>query len=143
MPMAVELEGGRAGGFGELEGELGGVEGFLGGVAGFKLSKFDEDGASASCKRCVLRARGVSDVGSGRVVAVFVGEGPFQHQKLFSEVVGVRREGASRLIANDGGGACDLLANSVQHAPVYAGEGGGNPGEGVEREDFLFLEIGA
>ena len=51
---------------------------------------------------------------------MLVGEHAVQHQEFLTAGVYMCREVAAGRIAHDGGGASDLIADPVQHAPVDA-----------------------
>ena len=71
----------------------------------------------------------------------FVGENAFQDQELFTLRVLVRRERAAGCISNDARCAGDLVADSVEHQPIYTGLGGSHPVVVVRYDEGSFRKI--
>jgi hypothetical protein len=69
----------------------------------------------------MARQRWVSDIAANGKVAALILKNSIENEKLLSTMMNMRREFASRTIADDGGSASHLFANPVEHYPVDAG----------------------
>ncbi len=60
---------------------------------------------------------------------MFILEGAFEDEEFLAAAVGVGGEAAAGGVADDGGGAGDFAADTIEHAALHAGDGRGDPGE--------------
>src|SRR5262249_7190111 len=97
-------------------------------VLGGELPELHEQNTTRRRARRVRGGGWVADVRAHRVLAVLVLEHAFEHQELLAAAVPVRGEVALRCVADDRGGSRNLLTDSIQHAPLDATHGRGNPG---------------
>jgi hypothetical protein len=65
----------------------------------------------------------------------------FQHDEFLAACVRMGRKCAAGGITDDGGGACHLAADAVQHTPVHALHGRGLPFQLVRADNYGTVEI--
>lgn len=69
----------------------------------------------------------IADVSAGGIIAMFVLKDAVENDELFATAMGVGRKQTSGCVTDDGGGACHLPANPIQHPAINIGGGRWNP----------------
>ena len=89
----------------------------------------------------MFRANRIAHIGASRIVAMFVREHAFQHEELLAAAMSVFAEIGFGRVADNGGRACDLLANPVKHLPINPCHRRGDPVAILGAQDDALIEV--